>query len=162
MLTGRPGEVSPGFRTVADRVPAQLRRGFLGGGLQPPEGMDETYRESFGRMVEIVGVLYRAGVPLLAGTDFLAGFALHRELELYVEAGIPAPAVLRIATLGAAEVTGRAESLGTIEPGKLADLIVVAGDPAEDISDIRKVELTIKGGTLYESAELYQALGIRP
>ncbi|HLE85985.1 MAG TPA: amidohydrolase family protein [Thermoanaerobaculia bacterium] len=162
MLTGRPGEVSPGFRTVADRFPAQVRRGFLGGGLQPPEGMDETYRESFDRMVEIVGVLYRAGVPLLAGTDALAGFALHRELELYVEAGIPAPAVLRIATLGAAEVTGRAETLGSIEPGKLADLIVVAGDPAQDISDIRKVELTIKGGTLYESAELYQALGIRP
>jgi imidazolonepropionase-like amidohydrolase len=162
MLTGRPGEVSPGFRTVADRFPAQLRRGFVGGGLQPPEGMDETYRESFGRMVEIVGVLYRAGVPLLAGTDALAGFALHRELELYVAAGIPAPEVLRIATLGAAEVTGRAESLGTIEPGKLADLILVAGDPAQDISDIRKVELTIKGGTLYESAELYQALGIRP
>jgi imidazolonepropionase-like amidohydrolase len=162
MLTARPGEVSPGFRTVADRFPAQVRRGFLGGGLQPPEGMDETYRESYRRMVEMVGKLYQAGVPLLAGTDALAGFALHRELELYVEAGIPAPVVLRIATLGAAEVTGRAESLGTIEPGKLADLIVVAGDPAVEISDIRKVELTIKGGTLYESAELYEALGIRP
>jgi imidazolonepropionase-like amidohydrolase len=107
-------------------------------------------------------VLHRAGVPLLAGTDDLAGFTLHRELELYVEAGIPAPEALRIATLGAAEVTGRAESLGTVEPGKLADLILVAGNPAEDISDVRKVEVTIKGGTLYRSAELYQALGIRP
>ena len=162
MILGRPGEVSPGFRTVAGRFPAQVRRGFLGGGLQPPEGMDETYRESFRRMVEMVGRLYRAGVPILAGTDHLAGFTLHRELELYVEAGIPAPEALRIATLAAAEVTGRADRLGTVEPGKLADLIVVAGDPTRDISDIRKVELTIKGGTLYRSAELYQALGIRP
>jgi imidazolonepropionase-like amidohydrolase len=162
MFLGRPGEVSPGLREVVDRFPAQIRRRYLGGGLQPPEGLDATYRESYRRMVEMVGALHRAGVPLLAGTDDLAGFTLHRELELYVEAGIPAPEVLRIATLGAAEVTGRAESLGTVEPGKLADLILVAGNPAEDISDVRKVEVTIKGGTLYRSAELYQALGIRP
>ena len=162
MFTGRPGEVAPGFRGVVDRFPAQIRRRFLGGGLQPPEGLDGNYRESFRRMVEMVGKLHRAGVPLLAGTDDLAGFALHRELELYVEAGIPAPEVLRIATLDAAEVTGRADRLGSVEPGKLADLSLVAGDPAEDISDVRRVELTIKGGTLYRSAELYQALGIRP
>ncbi|HSL82853.1 MAG TPA: amidohydrolase family protein, partial [Thermoanaerobaculia bacterium] len=162
MFLSRPGEVSPGYRAVADRLPPQVRRGFLGGGLQPPEGMDGTYRESFRRMVEMVGRLHRAGVPLLAGTDGLAGFTLHRELELYVEAGIPAPEVLRIATLGAAEVTGRADRLGTVEAGKLADLIVVAGNPAEDVSHIRNVELTIKGGTLYRSAELYEAVGIRP
>lgn len=162
MFLSRPGEVSPGYRAVADRLPPQVRRGFLGGGLQPPEGMDGTYRESFRRMVEMVGALHRAGVPLLAGTDGFAGFTLHRELELYVEAGIPAPEVLRIATLTAAEVTGRADRLGTVEAGKLADLIVVAGNPAEDISDIRNVEITIKGGTLYEAAELYEAVGIRP
>jgi len=162
LFLGRPGEVSPGYRGVVDRFPAQVRRRFLGGGLQPPEGMDETYRESYRRMVEMVGVLHRAGVPLLAGTDDLAGFALHRELELYTEAGIPAPEALRIATLDAARVTGRADRLGTVEPGKLADLIVVAGNPAEEISDIRNVELTIKGGTLYKTAELYEAVGIRP
>jgi cytosine/adenosine deaminase-related metal-dependent hydrolase len=162
MFTARPGEVSPGYRAVADRFPAQVRRGFLGGGLTPPAGLDPTYRASFRRLLEMVSRLYRAGVPLLAGTDGLAGFTLHRELELYAEAGIPPPQVLRIATLAAAETTGRATRLGTVEPGKLADLIVVAGNPAADIADIRKVELTIKGGTLYRSAELYQALGIRP
>ena len=162
MFLGRPGQDSPSYRAVADRLPPKARRDHLGGGLQPPEGMEGTYRESYRRMVEMVGVLHRAGVPLLAGTDDLAGFTLHRELELYAEAGIPAPEVLRIATLAAAEVTGRADRLGTVEPGKLADLIVVAGNPAEDISDIRNVELTIKGGTLYKAAELYEAVGIRP
>lgn len=162
MFLGRPGEISPTFAMVADRFPAQVRRSFFGGGLEPPEGMDDTYRESFRRMVEMVGRLYEAGVPLVAGTDALAGFALHRELELYVEAGIPAPEALRIATLGAAEITGRADRLGTIEPGKVADLIVVDGNPAESISDIRKVELTIKDGVLFDSAALYEAIGIRP
>lgn len=162
MFLARPGEISPGYEEIAHRFPAQVRRGFLGGGLQPPEGMDGTYRESFRRMVEMVGRLHRAGVPLLAGTDGLAGFTLHRELELYAEAGIPAPEVLRIATLAAAQVTGRADRLGTIEPGKVADLIVVTGNPAEEISDIRNVELTIKGGTLYKAAELYEAVGIQP
>jgi imidazolonepropionase-like amidohydrolase len=110
----------------------------------------------------MVGKLYREGVPLVAGTDDLAGFTLHRELEHWVEAGIPAPEVLRIATLGAAEVMGRADRLGTLEPGKLADLIVVDGNPAEEISAIRNVELTIKDGVLFDTAKLYEAVGIRP
>lgn len=162
MFLTRPGEVSPPYAAVADRFPAQMRRGYVGGGLEPPEGMEATYRKSFRRMQELVAKLHRAGVPLVAGTDALAGFALHRELELYVEAGIPAPEVLRIATLGAAEVAGRSDRFGTVEPGKLADLIVVDGNPAADVSDIRKVEWTIKDGTLYDVAELYEAVGIRP
>jgi imidazolonepropionase-like amidohydrolase len=162
MFLARPGQVSPAFAAVADRFPAQVRRGYYGGGLAPPEGMEATYRESYRRLIEMVGKLYREGVPLVAGTDDLAGFTLHRELEHWVEAGIPAPEVLRIATLGAAEVMGRADRLGTLEPGKLADLIVVDGNPAEEISAIRNVELTIKDGVLFDTAKLYEAVGIRP
>jgi imidazolonepropionase-like amidohydrolase len=124
--------------------------------------MEATYRESYRRLIEMVGKLYREGVPLVAGTDDMAGFTLHRELEHWVEAGIPAPEVLRIATLGAATVMHHEDELGTIEPGKLADLIVVDGNPAEHISDIRKVELTIKNGVVYDAAKLYEAVGIRP
>lgn len=162
MFTARPGEVSPPFAAVVGRLPAQVRRGAYGGGLPPPEGMDETYRRSFRKMLDMVGELYRAGVPLVAGTDGLAGFTLHRELELYVEAGIPAPEVLRIATLDAARVMHRDDRLGTVEPGKLADLILVAGNPAEHISDVRNTELVMRGGTLYDPAELYAAIGVRP
>jgi hypothetical protein len=162
MLLGRPGTLAPGYAAIADRMPPQVRRGLLGGGLEPPKGMDPTYRASYHRMVEMVGKLYEAGVPLVAGTDDFAGFAYHRELELYAEAGIPAPEVLRIATLGAAELTGRADRLGTVAAGKLADLIVVDGDPSQDISDIRNVRWTIKDGTLYDTAKLYEAVSIRP
>ena len=98
----------------------------------------------------------------VAGTDSVAGFALHRELEIYAEAGLPAPEILRIATLGAAEVIHKEKDLGTVEPGKLADLILVDGDPASRISDIRRVVLTVKDGTLYDPAALWRTVGVKP
>jgi hypothetical protein len=106
--------------------------------------------------------LHDAGVPLVAGTDAFEGFSYHRELELYARAGIPNADVLRIATLGAAQVMKRDADLGTIEPGKLADLVVVDGDPLARISDVRRVTLVMKGGTLYDPAALYRAIGVRP
>jgi hypothetical protein len=162
MITAAPGEVSPPFAAVADRFPATFQRGLRGGGLEPPEGRAETYREAFRRMVEMVGRLHAAGVPVLPGTDSLAGFALHRELELYVEAGIPAPEVLRLATLDAARHLGEDDELGTIEPGKLADLILVDGNPDQEIEAIRGVDVVVKGGVVYWSDALYGEVGVRP
>ena len=160
-FTDRPGTIARAVGPVAEGLPPTVRRRFLGGGLPVPQGMDERYRKSFEAMHAMVASLHRAGVPLVAGTDSLAGFFLHRELELYVRAGIPAPEVLRIATLGAATVMKHDQELGSITPGKRADLIVVDGDPTARISDIRRVELVVKDGTVYKPSELYRALGIR-
>jgi imidazolonepropionase-like amidohydrolase len=162
MFTDRPGEVSRNFAAIADRLPPQVRRRLLAGGLPVPEGKDERYRESARALLRMVKLLYDAGVPIVSGTDDLPGFALHRELELYAEAGIPAPDVLRIGTLGSARVAGRAAELGTIEKGKLADLILVDGDPARRISDIRRTQLVIKDGRILETAPLYKSIGVRP
>lgn len=162
MFTSRPGEVSPQFASVADRLPPQVRRGLLGGGLPVPPEMDRRYRDSFERMLELVAELHRSGIRIVPGTDAMAGFALHRELELYAEAGIPAPEVLRIATLGAAQVAGREDRLGSVEVGKLADLILVDGDPASRISEIRNVSLVMKGGLLYDPGALYRVVGVEP
>ena len=100
MFVGRPGTVSPGYAAIADRLPVQVRRGLLTGGLPVPEGSDQRYRDSFRAILGMVRRLESEGIPIVAGTDSLAGFTLDRELELYVEAGIPAPRVLQIATLG--------------------------------------------------------------
>lgn len=162
MFTDRPGKISTGFAPVADRLPPQVKRSLLAGGLPVPESKDARYRESAKALLRMVKMLYDAGVPIVAGTDSTPGFALHRELELYVEAGIPANEVLRIATIGAARVMKRDGDLGSIAPGNLADLILVDGNPTERISDIRRVSLVIKDGTVYKTAALYKSIGVRP
>jgi imidazolonepropionase-like amidohydrolase len=162
MFTARPGTVSPSYAAVADRMPAQIRRGFFYGGLDVPAGMDQRYQDSFAQMLKMTKAFYDAGIPIVAGTDGLAGFTLQRELELYVKAGIPAPKVLQLATLGAARVMKRDQELGSIVPGKLADLLLVDGDPTTDISDIRKVEMVVKDGVVYKTEDLYKAIGVQP
>lgn len=162
MFLDRPGTVAVGFRAVADRMPVQVRRGFLAGNLPVPPGMDERYRASWKKMLAFVGALYQAGVPIEAGTDAMPGFALHRELEIDAEAGIPAPQVLKLATLGAARIMGLEHQLGSVRPGKLADVVLIDGDPAARIQDVRKTALTVKDGVVYKPAELYGELGVRP
>lgn len=162
MFLARPGAVGPGYAAIAGRLPAQVRRGLLSGGLTPPEGEDATYRRSFAKMVQLVGVLDRAGIPIEAGTDGLAGFTLQRELELEVEAGIPAARALQNATLGAARIMKRDTELGSVAPGKLADLVLVQGNPAVHIGDIRNTVLTLRDGVVYRPAELYAELGVTP
>ena len=160
MFTARPGVAPATWKPILHRLPPQVRRGMTGGGLEPPAGQEERYAQSYRVMVRMVGEVYRAGIPVVAGTDTLAGFGLHRELELYVEAGIPPVEVLTLATLGSAKIAGRAERLGTIEVGKLADFILVDGDPINDMSDIRKVTLTVKDGTIFDPEEMYRAIGV--
>jgi hypothetical protein len=163
MFTDRPGVIGPDWAAVADRLPPQMHRGLLGGGGLPvPAGMDGQYRKSFKAMLAMVKALHDNGILIVAGTDSMAGFGLERELELYVEAGIPAPEALRYATLVPARIMGRDKDLGSIEPGKLADLILVDGDPASHISDIRRVVLTVKGGVTYDPAEIYRSMGVKP
>jgi imidazolonepropionase-like amidohydrolase len=162
MLDDRPGKMSAGYAAVADSMPAQVRRGFLYGGLEVPNGMDQRYQDSFDHMLRMLKALYEAGVPIVAGTDSLAGFTLHRELELYEKAGIPAAKVLQLATLGAARVVKRDAELGSIAPGKLADVILVEGDPAAHVSDVRRVRTVVKDGVVYQAADLDRALGVKP
>lgn len=162
MFLGRPGQMPPTFAAVADRFPVQVRRGLLQGGLPVPEGMDATYRASYETMKKLVKAMWDAGVRVVAGTDDLAGFSLHRELELYVDAGIPAPDVLAIATIGAARVMKHEKDWGSIAPGKYADVVLVDGKPDEHISDVRRPVTVVKGGMVYASADLLAAIGVRP
>lgn len=162
MFTARRGTISPGYASIADRLPPQVRRGYLAGGLPVPEGKDQTYRDSFRNVLAMVKALYDNHIPIVAGTDAMAGFSLHRELELYVQAGIPPAEVLRIATLGAASVMKHDDQLGSIAPGKLADLDIIDGDPATNISAIRRVVTVIKDGKVFDARAVAAEIGVTP
>jgi len=161
MLTTPPGKLPRGDEAIAERLPPQVRRALLSSGLTPPAGTEERYPQSFTRMMELIGMMYRAGIPMEAGTDSMAGFALLRELELHVQAGIPAGRVLQDATLNAARIMRMDHDLGSIAPGKLADLTLVKGDPTKNISEIRKTAVVVKDGIVYKPRELYDAIGWR-
>ncbi len=164
MFTGRPGKISPDFAPVLDRLPAQVQRAAYTGGLTVTAENDQLYKDSYRAMLRMTKRMYEAGIPILAGTDApgTSGIMLHRELELEVEAGIPAAKALQIATFNAARLLKQDQDLGSIAPGKRADLVLVDGNPAEHISDIRRCRLVMKNGVLYNSADLYSAAGIKP
>jgi imidazolonepropionase-like amidohydrolase len=161
MFTDRVGVISRTFAPAADRLPPQVQRGLVAGGMAP-KGKEERYAQAFKAMEAMVRALYEKKIPFVAGTDNMAGLSLHRELELYVEAGIPAVDALRAATLVPARIMKREKDLGTIAPGKLADVILVDGDPTADIRNIRRVVLTVKDGTVYDPAKLWAEVGVKP
>jgi imidazolonepropionase-like amidohydrolase len=111
-----------------------------------------------GSYARLLKRLYDAGVPIVAGTDNSAGTTFITELQLYEHAGIPAPQVLRLATLGAARVMKDDRDYGAIAPGKVADILVVNGRPAERIDDLRKLERVIRAGRVYDPRQLRAAL----
>jgi imidazolonepropionase-like amidohydrolase len=162
LFSGDPAAVTPGLEQIAPRMPPQVRRTLLASALPVAKGEEDAYREALPAMLRLLKALYAAGVTIIPGTDALAGYTLHHELELYVRAGIPPAEVLRLATLTSAEVIGANGERGIIAPGKLADLILVDGDPSTQITDIDKVSLVMKGGRIYDPARIEQALGIAP
>jgi imidazolonepropionase-like amidohydrolase len=163
MYTNRPGQIARVDAVMFDRLPLQAQRGAKsGGGLPiPDEATDQTYRKSYANFEHMLKKLYDGGVQIVAGTDEGSGYALDRELEIYVQSGLPAPDVLSMATYQAAKLMKRDNDLGSVAAGKLADLILVDGDPAKQISDIRKVDVVVKGGAMYKPSELYPAIGIK-
>lgn len=162
MFTGRPGHASPDFAPVLKRLPAQVQRGAYGGGLPVTAENDQLYKDSYRAMLAMTKRMYDAGIPILVGTDTIAGIMLHRELELEVEAGIPPLKSLQIATFNAARLLKQEKEIGSIAKGKRADFLLVEGNPAELIGEIRRCRLVMKDGTLYNSADLYAAVGIQP
>jgi hypothetical protein len=162
MFNQLPGEVDPGMAAVAANLPATVQRGLLTNSMDVNPNNVGKFRASWAKQLEMIRRMHEAGVPLVAGTDATPGFALHRELELYVQAGIPAGEALRIGTFNGAKFIGWSDRLGSIAAGKLADVILVEGDPTQDISAIRRISLVMKGGVVYDPAQLYEAVGVKP
>jgi reactive intermediate/imine deaminase len=162
MFAGDPTKLPPGLIPVGPRFPAQIRRTLKAGALPVPPGEEKLYSDTFPALLKFFKALYDAGVTIVPGTDSFAGYNLHHELELYVRAGIAPAEVLRMATLTPARVMGVEKDRGVIADGKLADIVLVDGDPSRNISDIRNVYRTIKGGKIIDPAALELALGFSP
>ncbi|PYJ50238.1 MAG: hypothetical protein DME87_06910 [Verrucomicrobia bacterium] len=162
LFCGDPTVITPGLEEIAPRFPPQVRRLLLSGALEVPKGKEAAYREAFPAMLRLLKALYDAGIAIIPGTDGLAGYMLHHELELYVRAGIAPAEVLRMATLTPAMVMGVNKDRGVIAAGKLADMVLIDGDPTQNIRDINKITTVIKGGKVYDTAAIEKALGIAP
>jgi imidazolonepropionase-like amidohydrolase len=145
----------------AARVPQALSLMFKGIGVSDDRA--EYTTAALEKMLELIGVLHRAGVPIVAGTDqTVPGHSLHREIELYVRAGMTPMEAIQSATIVAARAMGLEKESGTIETGKVADMILLDADPLASIANTRKIHRVVTRGRLYEPAPLWRAAGFRP
>jgi len=121
----------------------------------------EIWNKSFAKRLSILGAMHRASTPILAGTDTgwynaysYPGFELHEELQLLVRAGLTPLEALRSATVSPARFLGMQADLGTIEKGKLADMVLLRADPLQDITNTETIEAVVANGRLFERTSL--------
>jgi imidazolonepropionase-like amidohydrolase len=147
----------PGFPKVAP----ELKEGLETMGV--PQAAEQNAAARFTALLQTVRVLHEAGVPLVAGTDqAVPGYSVDREIELYVKAGFTPMQAIQAATLVPARAMGMEKDSGTLEPGKRADVLLVDGNPLENISDIRKVSAVFAAGRMFQPAALWQSVGFKP
>ncbi len=152
-----PASFEPDVNKIAPELAEQLTD------VGPPSERSAINDKVFLKDLAIVGALHRAGIPVVAGTDqTVPGYSLHREIELYVQAGFTPMEAIQAATIVPAHAMGVDKESGTVEKGKRGDLILVNGDPLADIRNTRNVEYVITNGTMYHTAELWQSVGFKP
>ena len=150
-----------GFEPGILKVAPELKEALETMG-SPPAKADQS-AAMFRAMEETVRLLHQAGVPIVAGTDqAVPGYSLDREIELYVQAGFTPMEAIQAATLVPARAMGMEKDSGTIEVGKRADVILVDGNPLQNISDIRKVSTVFAAGKMYQPAALWSSVGFKP
>jgi imidazolonepropionase-like amidohydrolase len=156
---GRP----PASPAALDAMLPEARDQYLRQRVRIAASRDTTWVVLLRKEMQLERAFAQAGGLLLTGTDptgyggVVAGFSNHRALELLVEAGFTPLEAIRIGTLNGATYLGRADRVGSLAPGKAADLIVVNGDPSTNIADVEHVELVFKSGTGYDPARLIAA-----
>nr|WP_288933327.1 amidohydrolase family protein [uncultured Allomuricauda sp.] len=163
LMLSRNGEVTPGALDYVDHMPPNEQRSLKVALAQiADDEEDKAYREAYDKIVETLKMMKDKGILIVAGTDLGGAFNLHRELELYnQQLGYTPAEVLKLASYDMAQYLGH-ESLGSIEPGKLADFFLVPGNPVEDIKAIKTIAMVSRGGTFYYPSEVYPAFGITP
>jgi imidazolonepropionase-like amidohydrolase len=155
------GEIAPAYLPYSNMLPAITKRQLRMGSLASSEDLPRSsYRSSFLKMISLVKTLHLSKVQIVAGTD-RTGLELVRELELYMEAGMSASQALKTATLEPAKLLGVARKTGSIRVGKIADLVLIQGDPSIDIGDLRNTRLVVREGKIWEADFLIRAAGLQ-
>ncbi len=153
------GDLSPSYAPFVGTLPPTTERGFRSGGFAVPKDLTRAdYRASWAKMVDLLGRMHKAGVPIVAGTDG-AGIELVHELEIYVQAGFTPAEALAAATIVPARLVGQDRKTGSIKVGKAADLALVDGDPSTKIGDLRQTRLVMLDGKLLDADALRGAAG---
>jgi imidazolonepropionase-like amidohydrolase len=150
----------PRLKYLSKTVRARWEAGYYKN-FPPPArtAMAKLTRAEFDQSLKIVGEMNRAGVPLLAGTDSMnpgcfPGFGIHDELALLVDAGLTPLEALQTATRNAATFMGESTKRGTLEAGKVADLVLLDKDPLQDIHNTRTIRAVVLNGKLFRRADL--------
>jgi len=157
-----PGRL-PAPDAALDAMAPEVRDNYLRRRAAIAVDSKSPYPTLFQKELEFERAFFRAGGLLVAGTDptgyggVVAGFADQREIELLVEAGLTPVEAIRVCTMNGATYLGRDGRIGSVVVGKQADLVVVNGNPAAAIADVRKVETVFKAGVGYDSATLVAA-----
>ncbi len=162
LLRSRPGKPSPLDLGWMTHVPAPDQRARSGGMLDVKPEQEPAYERSWKKLEEVLVALDQEGIALVPGTDDVAGFTLHSELEAWGRAGLPAGRVLQAATLGGARFLGAQAQLGSVTVGKRADLYLVDGDPTADLAALRRGRLVLKGEAVFLPDEVHAALEVKP
>jgi imidazolonepropionase-like amidohydrolase len=153
----RVADFEPGVAKVAPEL-----AGPLNDAGASPEASPRA-ASMFARYLSTVRILHRAGVPMVAGTDqTVPGYSLHRELELYVQAGFTPMEAIEAATSVPARIMHVDSEVGTVTPGKRADLLLVDGHPLQRIADTRNVVLVVSNGRRYLPAPLWHSVEFTP
>jgi hypothetical protein len=150
-------QLEPGL----DHVPAQLHEALD----NPPPPADKVALTAahWQALMATLRTLHAAGIPMVAGTDqSIPGYSLHREMEIYVEAGFTPLEALQAATIVPARALGVESESGSLSPGKRGDVLLLDADPLADIHNTRKVWRTVAAGAVYSPAPLWESVGFTP
>jgi imidazolonepropionase-like amidohydrolase len=151
------GDFEPGVAKAAPALAEQLKN--IGTDMSTAQIRNTLFID----LMKVLTALHRAGVPIVAGTDqSVPGHSVHREMELHVEAGFTPMEALQSATIVSAKAMGLDKEVGTLEPGKRADLVVLGANPLDNISNIRRTEKVMQAGVFYDCPSLWKSVDFQP
>jgi imidazolonepropionase-like amidohydrolase len=154
-MAGKPENAGVTSDPRLKYIPASVQQRWSQKARSSPS--TSAFAKFHAQKLRILNAMHRAGVPVMAGTDEAwyqpyncAGFSLHDELSLLVSAGFTPTEALQSATIDPARFLSMEKDLGSIEKGKLADLVLLSGDPLQDITNTRKIEAVIVLGRMLD------------